>query len=60
MAIPTKMARFYNDLLVTVKSDAVADRICDDGERTPTIHLNLGLGSDECCAVVNRRSHIGI
>ena len=34
----------FGSLLVAIKPDAVADKIGDDGEVTPTVNLNLGLG----------------
>lgn len=42
----------FGSLLIAIKSDAVADRIGDDGEVTPTVNLNLGLGSYERRAVI--------
>ena len=50
----------FGSLLVAIKPDAVADRIGDDGEVTPTVNLNLGLGSYDCRAVIQRSFHAGI
>ena len=50
----------FGSLLAAIKPDAVADRIGDDGEVPPTVNLNLGLGSYDCRAVIQRSFHAGI
>lgn len=50
----------FGSLLVAIKPYAVADRIGDDGEVTPTVNLNFGFGSYDCRAVIQRSFHAGI
>ena len=50
----------FGYLLVAIKPYAVADRIGDDGEVTPTVNLNFGFGSYDRRAVIQRSFHAGI
>ena len=50
----------FGSLLVAIKPYAVADRIGDDGEVTPTVNLNFGFGSYDRRAVIQRSFHAGI
>lgn len=50
----------FGSLLVAIKPYAVADRIGDDGEVTPTVNLNFVFGSYDRRAVIQRSFHAGI
>ena len=59
MAFPTS-PHVYGSLLVSIKSDAISNRIRYDGKVAPAFRLYLCLRGNESCAVVQSRFHVGV